>query len=771
MTTRGRGNLPAELNSFVGRRSELAEARRLLSKARLVTCTGPGGVGKSRLALRVAAETQRAFSDGVYLVELAHLEEDRLVADAVAGAFGLLDHGTEPTPRLADYLSGKHLLLVLDNCEHLVDACGVLAAKLLAAAPRLHILASSRQLLGVEGEHILPVHPLGLPPADAAAGEAEMLASEAVTLFADRVTANVPTFRLASENLPTVHRICQRLEGIPLAIELAAARCRALGLAELEARLDDTFGLLSAGPRVTEPRQRTLEAAVGWSYALCTPEEQRLWARLSVFADGFGIDAAEQVCAGEAIDRAEVFDLIARLVDKSVATRIEGSYGRQARFRLLETLRTYGLRQLVETGEASSVRSRHFEYFRGMVYRAESEYFHPGEVDSLADLRREHGNLRAALEFCLADRQRIGDALDLAAHLRLYWFACGHIREGVLWLTRVLRSQSLPTLARARALMVCAQLSQFCGELADADDMLTEARSLAERFGDDRTRADVDECAGLGAIYRADIPAALAALDLALTRYRSISDDLGVYGVQLLRAVAALTVAPDEGRAAIEDAWRIVGSAKAGWLGSYVLWVSSLYRLRDGEVTTAAALACESLTTSHRTNDQRAIDRCVRVLAWCAAATRDYQRAATLLGAAEMLRKVSGAAPSYPHVQETFEHYEDETHEALSVPEFDASAGNGAAMDVDDAVEYALSKTKEAPSGVDRSASEPAQLTRRETEIARLVGEGLTNQEIAARLVISKRTAEAHVEHILTKLGFRSRAQIAAWIGAIDAQE
>lgn len=768
MPRRERGNLPAELTSFVGRRTELGDARRLLAKARLVTCAGPGGVGKTRLATRAAAEVRRAFPDGVWLVELAHLNEDQLVADAVSDAFGLVDDGGEPTSRLVDYLRDKHLLLVLDNCEHLVDTCSVLVAKLLAAAPDVRVLATSRQVLGVEGEHVLQVHPLSVPAADSVAAPADLLASEAVTLFADRVTAVIPEFELSDEILPTVHRICQRLDGMPLAIELAAARCRALGLEELEARLDDAFALLRSGRRAVEPRQRTLEAAIDWSHALCTPEERLLWARLSVFADSFGIEAAEEVGGGDGIAHADVFDVVTGLIDKSVLTRIEGSYGRQARFRMLETLRQYGQHQLARTGDVTAVRSRHVAYYRAAVRRAETEYFHPGEVASLASLRAEHGNIRAALEFCLAAPERIDDALDIAAQLRFYWVACGLLREGLLWLTRGLSYRSEATPIRARALVTCAYLYQLRGELTSAGQMLAEAKSLAERFGDERTLADVDWCAARDALHGSDIGAALTALDRALARFRSISDDLAVYRVQLMRALAALTEAPTQGLADLEEASQLVESARAGWSRGLALWLSSLYRLRERDVVAAADLARESVTVFNRTNDQRSVHRAVRLLGWCAAADRRFERSATLFGAADKLKQISGAASSYPHVRAVFGHYEDEARQALGVDRFDACVGKGAAMTAEDAVTYALSESAEATSTPHSVVPETAQLTRRETEIARLVGEGLTNKEIAARLVISQRTAEAHVEHILSKLGFRSRAQIAAWIGSVE---
>lgn len=755
---RAPGSLPVQLTSFVGRRREVSEVRRLLSKSRLVTCTGPGGVGKTRLALQVAADRRLAFPDGVWLVELAGLNEAQLVADAVADTFGLADHRADPTLRLVDHLQDRHLLLVLDNCEHLVDACARLVDRLLVTAPRLHVLATSREVLRVGGEQVFPVPPLRIIPAEGIIDGRKLLASDAVTLFADRAGAAVPGFRLTPEILPTVHAICRRLDGIPLAIELAAVRCRAFGPEAMLAHLDDAFALLNSGCGGGESRHRTLETAMAWSHRLCTPAEQRMWARLSVFADDFNLDAAEAVGLWDGIDRSEVVELIAGLVDKSIVIRADGSCEREVRFQQLVIVRQYGGRQLARSGEELTVRERHLAYYRALANRGETAYFHPGEVAWFTELRREHSDLRAALEFCLADPARAPVALDIAARLWAYWYACGLFREGALWLRRALAAAPEPNALHAKALATCGFLVQRCGEYDEAATMF----ELAEQFGDTAISADADQCAALRAIYRGDLRTAITLLDRSLVRYREISDMKGVYRTFIVHGIATFDIAPDEGKVSAEQARALVELSGADWSKTIVLRLLGRYRLADGAFPEAAVLFEEALSLAWQTYDLRTIGRCVEALGWCASGTGHHQRAALLWGAAETVVQLAGAAPDYPHIAKRFARHEQATREALTERRFEAALARGKAMSPAEVVEFVLDKAAEAPTPTRGTA----RLTRRETEIAGLVGEGLTNKQIAARLVISQRTAESHVERILAKLGFRSRVEIATWISA-----
>jgi len=342
----GRGTLPAELTSFVGRRRELATTRQMLASSRLLTLTGVGGVGKTRLALRMAGEVRRTFPDGVWFVELAALHDSQLVPYTLANALELRQVSPEPTADLAHYLEEKRLLVVLDNCEHLTDACAVLASKLLAAAPGLRIVATSRHVLGVEGEQILPVPPLSTPAAETEVGAGDATHYESVALFVDRATAVAPDFEIVDANRAAVLELCRRLDGIPLAIELAAVWLRILSPAQILDRLEDRFRLLTTVRPASPARQQTLDAAIAWSFDLCSPAEQLLWARLSVFSGGFDLEAAEEVCSGDGIARVDVLTLVASLVNKSIIIRKQATEHTTAWYQMLETIRQYGVTQL-----------------------------------------------------------------------------------------------------------------------------------------------------------------------------------------------------------------------------------------------------------------------------------------------------------------------------------------------------------------------------------------------------------------------------------------
>jgi predicted ATPase len=375
------GNLPGEATSFVGRRREIAHAARLLRRARLVTLTGVAGVGKTRLALRVAARVRGAFPDGVWLVELAALTDATLLAHTLATVLGIhAQPGRRTAPHmLVDYLADKQLLLVLDNCEHLLDAYAKLACDLLAAAAGLRILATSRHTLGTAGEHLLEVPPLSVPVAGQPTTPRVVGRGEAVRLFAERAALARPGFVVNTGNSATIVRICRRLDGIPLAIELAALRVRAMPVSEILLGLDDDYlDFLAAGSRVAVPRVQTLRSAIGRSFALCSCQEQRLWARASVFTGEFDLEAAEAACSGAGIARDDVLELVAGLVDKSILHRTSHDET-CARYRMLEALRHYGQERLAASGYLTTARARHRDHYRRLAARAEQEWLGPNE--------------------------------------------------------------------------------------------------------------------------------------------------------------------------------------------------------------------------------------------------------------------------------------------------------------------------------------------------------------------------------------------------------
>jgi len=754
---RSAGNLPAELTSFVGRRRELGEAKRLLSAARLVTLTGAGGVGKTRLALRVAADVRRAFPDGVWLVELADLGDPHLVPNTVAMTFGL--RGTrDQAAGLAEYIEDKQLLLVLDNCEHVVNECAMLVAKLLAVSGGLRVLATSRHTLHVEGEHILHVEPLPVPDAE----DTGASPVEAVTLFTDRAAAVQPGFELTPDNRAAVARICRRLEGIPLAIELAAVRLRVLSAEQVVERLDDRLGLLTSRLRAARPAYaKSLEAAIGWSFELCTPAEQRLWAQASVFPGGFDLDAAEHVCAPDGTDGDTALDVVTGLVDKSILSRQNGTFGRNAWYRMLETVREYGGVKLAAEGDEPDVRARQAEYYVHLARRYRTEGFGARQVEWLARFRREHANLRAVLEYCLSGPERASRALDIAASLWNFWYGGGLVPEGCRYLRRGLELCGERTLVRARALYAMSFLAIQTG--AAHAELLTELGELAEELGDERLLAGHAECSGMATFFAGDLPGGAELLERALAGYRTAGDALLVFDTLILLAAACFFLEDPRGAVAAEEALALTERHAARWSRGYALWAVALHRWRAGRSREAADLLCEAIAL--RLTDRTLLAFLVEALAWCQSSEGAHDRVARLLGGADAVWRLSGARVGEMRPYQGFdEQCAALARETLGDEAFDAAFADGAGFRLDEVTAYALGeKPATAASG---RAGEPDGLTRRQREIAELVARGMSNKEIAATLVLSGRTVEGHVENILVKLGFTSRAQVASWLAA-----
>jgi predicted ATPase len=616
------GNLPADVSSFVGRRREVSEVKRLLGSTRMVTLTGTGGVGKTRLALRVAADLQRSFAAGAWLVELDAVEEPELLGRTVAGALGIEDRSyPEPVDTLSDYLEDKQLLLVLDNCEHLLDACTMLVGKLLAKAPELRVLATSRQALGVEGEHVLAVPPLPVPAGELLPTMSGLHQYDAVRLFTERAAEALPGFEVESDNRLTVVQLCQRLDGIPLAIELAAVRLRSLSVEKILDRLDNRFQLLTGGNRAALPRQQALSATIDWSYDLCSPEEQTMWARLSVFAGGFDLQAAQEICSGDGIHRQDVFDLVAGLVDKSVLVR-EG-HGVRARYRMLETIRQFGRSRLTALGSERALRIRHRNYYVQLAEQAEEEWFSPRQVEWLTRLQREHGNLRMALEFCMSEPAQVRHGLEMAGALRSFWMGSGLAGEGRRWLELALAVDPAPTRARAKALWVAACLALLPNDLEPALDLLEECHALAQRLGDDSAQAYANEYSGMAALFQGEFPTAFALLREALGGHRA-SDDLSGISVTLNQLLLVAPIIDDPNAAAYgEECLFLCETHGAQWSRSYVLWGVALRKWRHGDRSQATDLVRKALRLKRLFHDPWGTGLCLEMLAWDGGRGRD----------------------------------------------------------------------------------------------------------------------------------------------------
>ncbi|SMD27466.1 ATP-binding protein [Kibdelosporangium aridum] len=763
-------NLPAEVTSFVDRRREIAEVKRFLSTSRLLTLTGVGGVGKTRLAVRAAAGVRRAFPDGVWLVELAALQDRTLLEQTVADTVGLHDRSARsPREVVVDHLRDKQLLLVLDNCEHLVDRCAGLAVELLAAAPGLRILATSRHALRTPGEHILAVPPLPVPDPERPSQPGKLVGNEAIRLFAERATAVAPGFAVTADNHPTLARICRRLDGLPLAIELAAARLRVLTLEQILHRLDDRFRLLCTGSRTVLPRHQTLRAVVDWSYQLCSPPEQALWGRVSVFIGGFDLDAVEAVCAGDGIDRAQVLELVTGLVDKSSLTRHDQNHGPQARYQLLDTIRHYGRDTLRTAGKEAALRRRHQDYYLDLAERGEAEWFGPTQLEVAARTRSEHANLRLALEFSLSTPGESHNGLRLATTLYFYWGGCGFVAEGRHWLDRALALNTEPSRARATALWINAHLAVLQGDLLAATAMVEECRAWAQGRGEMTTLAYAICIGGTVAWFSGDLPRAQALLEDALARFEALGELNGtvIRGYLALIVVAVFQGDPARAVALGEHARALSDRYGEQWARAYTLYGLSLAEWRRGDVAQANRYAKESLRGTRVFNDTLGTALLVERLAWIAGTAGEGERAAVLLGAAHQIWHLVGGRLllGSPHYLAAYDACEQQARRTLGDRAFQAAFARGADLDLEQAVAYALGEKPE-PATPASAATDTAQtlLTRREQQVAALVADGLSNKDIAARLVIAQRTAEGHVENILAKLGFTTRTQLATWV-------
>ncbi|GAB2645441.1 LuxR family transcriptional regulator [Prescottella soli] len=755
------GNLPLDLTSFVGRRREVTETRRLLAASRLVTLTGIGGVGKTRLALRVAAESRRAFNDGVWLVEFGERRDPRLVAETVAATLGLRERAAVPTMQiLTEFLGPRNLLLVLDNCEHLIDDVAKLAETLLRTSPDLRILATSREPLAISGETVMRVPPLTFPVPDGSTSVKSLAQYEAVNLFAERAAAATPGFEITDDNRESVVAICTKLDGLPLPIELAAARLRAMSVDQVLARLTDRFRLLTGGTRGGPDRQQTLRMSIDWSHDLCTATEQELWRRLSVFPHGFELDAAEAIVA-DGLTPPDLLDLVTSLVDKSILICEE--HAGIVRYRLLETLRDYGLERLREADEYTGLHRRHRDWYQELVHRAESEWIGPNQPVWFARIGRERSNLRDALEYCVTNPGEAENGLRIANALFLFWISRGLLTEGRLWIDRALAAHGgQPTPERAKALAAATLLAANQGDIEAGSSLIGEAYDIAAQLDDPETDIQVAHAAGHLEIYAGDLPEAMLILGGILDTVRARDDRLRHITTLLGLAMASAALGePTKASEYTDEVLAITESHGESIYRAYALCSRGL-AIWQHDPDAARPLFEQALQLSAGVDDLLGAAICVEALAWKAAMKASYQRAGILLGSARTLwLAVGNQGVTIPALRENHDDTEDRVRRALGDRGFDAAVRQGSALALDEAVTFAIDDRLPQEATSERSATD---LTPREEEVAGLVAQGLTNKAIADQLVISQRTVQGHVEHVLAKLGFNSRTQIAAWV-------
>ena len=755
------GNLPTEVTRFIGRDEEVAQVRRLLSASRLVTLTGPGGVGKTRLAHRVGTQVGGAFPDGVWLVEVAELTDPALLAVTVAETFGLRQESVSEGPQtLATFLADKQPLLVLDNCEHLVAACARLADTLLRACPRLHILTTSRQPLWIAAEVTLAVHPLSVPDPQTPLTAATLADYESATLFVDRAAAALPGFALTDANCGTIAALCRMLEGMPLAIELAAARLRALSPEQIVDRLADRYQLLTSGVRDSPPRQRSLRALVDWSWELCTEPERTLWSRLSVFAGGLELDAAEAVCSGGDLDPDMILDLIASLVDKSILLRVEA--GPTVRYRLLEVIREYGLARLRDCGDEAEQRRRHCRWYAHLAAWGDAHWVSPGQADLLRRFRQEQANLRAALELAVTEGPP-EIALRLAADLQLHWFVRGSLSEGRHWLDRALAMPGPDHGARVKALWVTAWICVVQGDPDRASRLLDEAQHLAH-LSSRTDAAYLLLVRGIIHLFTGDPAVALPLFEQALPQFRQSETRSGeLWALAVLGIAQGMTGRPRDGYADLTRCHDLAAMHGDVWWRTFALWALSLLQWCEGDLPEATTTAKRGLRVGQRVEgEQFAVALSIEVLAWAAGAEDLDERAALLFGAAQrMWSAMRTSLAVFQRLNEFHDESVSRVRSRFGSVAFEAALRRGGELSPDEVFDLALERR---PERSVPSAPAAGPLTRRERQVAELMAQGLSNREIATQLLVAQRTAEGHVQNVLGKLGVTSRMQVADWM-------
>ena len=759
-------NLPLTLSTFIGRELEVAEVKRLVGQSRLVTLTGAGGSGKARLGLAVAHEVVESFEAGAWWVGLAPLFDPDLVPQAVASALGVREAPgpRTPTEALVEDLKTKELLLILDNCEHLIDACAALADALLHTCPNLKILATSREALGVAGEVSWPVPSLSLPNPERLPSVEDLERYEAVQLFVERAKATTSGFELTEENTSAVAQLCRSFEGIPLAIELAAARIKVLSAGQSLERLEESLKLLAGTDRTAPERQKTLRGALDWSYQLLSEQERKLFWRLSLFAGGWTLEAAEAVGAGAGIEGDDVLDLLTRLVDKSLVVVEAGVDSAAVRYRMLEPLRQYGQERLEQGGEAEQVRERHAKHFLALAEEAEPEL---REQEAwLKRLEREHANFRAALSWALDEqdaqqpeegRAELGLRLTAALAQGRFWNAYGP-NEGRRWLERALaESSGAPTPSRAKALKEAGWLANFQGDYHRSVALLEESMALFEELGDKPGLAAALFYLGMTVVHGRDRERTRALCEAAEALRRELSDRQAIGSLLIFLGIAALNEGDHDRSVALTEEALALNRETDDMRGTAMcLTILGMTALERGDAERAASLYGEEMRLLRGLRDKLGTAYGLRGMAGVAALRGNAARAGRLWGAVEALQEAIGLPLSpFDRSHPDYESLVAAARSQLDEATWEAALAEGRRMTPGGAIEYALSQ--EGPT----QQKETTLLSERELEILSLVAEGMTDSQVASRLYLSPRTVSFHLRSIYRKLDVPSRAAAA----------
>lgn len=741
-------NLPAELTSFIGREPQLAELRRLLRKSRLITLTGPGGAGKTRLALRLTAGVLRFYPGGAWLVELGALSDPGLLERAVASACGIREEKRRPVIELlVKELTGQRSLLIFDGAEHLVDACAVVAGQLLRACPELTLIVTSREPIGVRGEVIWRTPSLTIPSPGSDDRTEVLLKSEAVRLFIDRARLAQPRFRLERAMSGELADLSVRLEGIPLAIELAAGLADAMTVSEIRERLNDRFRLLTGGSRSSVPRHQTLRQAVDWSYDLLSRAEQALFVRLAVFAGGFTAQAAE------AVGGADRLPTLIRLVDKSLVVA-EGRGLPTTRYRLLDTLREYAFDKL-QHDELVEARLAHAAYYLEFCRGAAPRLRLPEQIQWLQKIEDEEANIRVTLAWCQANAP--DQLMLLTGYMSRYWYVRGKFMEGLEWLDRALEGNVQTAESRLAPLQTRARLRRHHGDYVGSRQDAEECANLARRLGAEKELIGALTTLGILSTSTGDWSEA----EHLYAEVLQISEKLGgsalIAGAHNNLALIASTLGRHESaKARVAQALFEARNADDRILTGLILESAGRIERRLGTYESARAKYIEALKISSEFEDVLNIADVLDGLGLLALPANDPTRTLVLVAASSRQRVISGSE-RVPWEEAEVQKGLTEARAMVGRREADKAWQRGSALSLKEAVAYASGLSNR-----NSRESDPV-LSPREMQVASLIAEGMTNVEIAGRLRIAERTVDAHVEHIRNKLGLRTRSQIAVW--------
>lgn len=792
-----RGGIPAEPNEFVGRAAELRQLDELLSGTRLVTLVGPGGVGKTRVALRAAASAAPGYPDGVWLVPLSGLRDRTLLPHVIAQRIGAAEHfAGSPSDALLAHLRDRRLLLILDACEHLIDACAELADAIVAGAPSVTVLATSREPLNVTGETTVPVRPLPVPAAGSGEGRntfgmidledrigtgggerTPADAGDAVELFTRRAAAAVPGFAVTEANRAEVVRLCRRLDGVPLTIELAAGRLRQFSLAEISRRLDDRLALL-AGSGDPDDRHATARNAIAWSYDTCTTTERTLWARLSVFPGSFDAAAAAEVCASGELTGTEIFETILRLVDKSLIMPA-GADGRgRPRYRMLDTIREFGAEQLTASGEDLGIRDRFIARYLAMARHVEEHVFGDQQMELFCALRREQASIRAALEYSLGGRvrqpDRERDGAELTTRLWAYWVSCGRMVEADYWLSKALELIPEPCPQRAWILAVRCFLGAVRGAIPQAVADGRAAVRLAESLRRPLIagRAHISLCLALTFAGRLD--AAARSGRAAERRLTPLGD---ITGLIVLDAHLALLHQglgqPAEAIACYQRGIARFAEHSGERIYHGYLHVAGAFGYLElpGMEAESAKVLSLALLAKYDMDEVTGTAYSLELLGWLAAGAGRHSRAAWLMGAADPLWVRCGARLSNAALWEPrHEQAVAVAREALGAERYAELFDAGGRHPLDQVVALAINDADTLDGSVHGLAQAggptgASGLSDHEREIAFLAATGLSARQIARQLLTTPRRVEEQLKGIFGKLGISSVRQLGPWLG------